>query len=63
MLVKPYFKDILNIIKDKSADLHLRNSAAKALVNIQQLNLEEVVIVLDNLYYAGHIRYLKIGVS
>ncbi len=52
-VVKPYFQDILNIIKDKSADLHLRNSAARALINLQQLNLEEVVIVLDNLYYAG----------
>ncbi|MEO0688644.1 MAG: PBS lyase, partial [Cyanobacteria bacterium J06649_11] len=52
-VVKPYFQDILNIVKDKSTDLHLRYSSARALKNLQQLELEEVVIVLDNLYYAG----------
>ncbi|MEL7244321.1 MAG: PBS lyase, partial [Cyanobacteria bacterium J06573_2] len=52
-LAKPYFQDILNIIKDKSTDLHLRHSSAEALKNLQQLKLAEVVIVLDNLYYAG----------
>ncbi|MEO1558912.1 MAG: HEAT repeat domain-containing protein, partial [Cyanobacteria bacterium J06632_19] len=50
---KPYFKDILNFIKDKSVDSVVRSSAAQALGNIQQLKLEEVVIVLDNVYYAG----------
>ena len=52
---KPYVKDILNIIKDKSADSGVRNSAAQALQNIQQLKLGEVVIVLDNVYYDGHL--------
>ncbi len=50
---KPYFKDILNLIKDKSVDSSIRSSAAQALGNIQQLNLEEIVIILDNVYYAG----------
>ena len=60
---KPYVKDILDIIKDKSVDSNIRSSAAQALGNIQQLKLEEVVIVLDNVYYAGQSDYLKIGVS
>jgi len=50
---KPYFKDILNLIKDKSVDSDVRISAAQALGNIQQLKLEEIVIILDNVYYAG----------
>ncbi|MGB7375888.1 MAG: HEAT repeat domain-containing protein [Rivularia sp. (in: cyanobacteria)] len=50
---KPYFKDILNLIKDKSVEPYARSSAAQALGNIQQLNLEEIVIILDNVYYAG----------
>ena len=50
---KPYFKDILNLIKDKSVDSYVRRNAALALSNIKQLELEESVIVLDNIYYAG----------
>ncbi len=50
---KPYFKDILNLVKDKSIYLYVRSSAAQALGNIQQLKLEEIVIILDNIYYAG----------
>ncbi|MGB3640619.1 MAG: HEAT repeat domain-containing protein, partial [Rivularia sp. (in: cyanobacteria)] len=50
---KPYFKEILDLIKDKSVDLDIRSSAAQALENIQQLKLEEIAIILDNVYYAG----------
>ncbi len=50
---KPYFKEILDLIKDKSVDLDIRSSAAQALENIQQLKLEEIAIILDNVYYVG----------
>ncbi|MEA5598602.1 HEAT repeat domain-containing protein, partial [Rivularia sp. UHCC 0363] len=50
---KPYVKDILNLIKDKSVDLSFRRDVTVALGNVQQLKLEEIVIVLDNVYYAG----------
>ncbi len=52
---KPYIKDILNIIKDKSVDSDVRSGAAQALGNIRQLELKEVVIVLDNIYFDGHL--------
>ncbi|MEL6164737.1 MAG: PBS lyase, partial [Cyanobacteria bacterium J06628_3] len=50
---KPYFKDIVDIIKDKSFDLGVRIDAAAVLENLEQLELETVVIILDNVYYAG----------
>ena len=52
---KPYIKDIFDIIKDKSVDSDVRSSTAQALGNIRQLELEEIVIVLDNIYYEGHL--------
>jgi HEAT repeat protein len=50
---KPYVKDILDLIKDKTVDSSVRSSAASALGNIEQLNLDNIVVILDNVYYAG----------
>ncbi len=50
---KPYVKDILDFLKDKTVESDVRSSAASALGNIQQLNLDNIVIILDNVYYAG----------
>ena len=59
---KPYFKDILDIIKDKSLDLYVRINAAEILENLEQLELETVVIILDNVYYAGQSYQNFIGI-
>jgi HEAT repeat protein len=45
-----YAPEILNILKDEKVDFNVRSSAAEALENIKQLKLEEVVVVLNNLY-------------
>jgi HEAT repeat protein len=50
---KPYVKDILDFLKDKTVESYLRASAASALGNIQQLNLDNIVVILDSVYYAG----------
>ncbi|MEH2062939.1 MAG: HEAT repeat domain-containing protein [Nostoc sp.] len=50
---KPYVKDILDILKDKSVDSNVRYGAAVALGKIEQLNLNNVVVILDSIYYAG----------
>ena len=49
----PYVKDILNFLKDKSVDYEGRSSAAQALGKIRKLEFNEVVIILDNVYYDG----------
>jgi HEAT repeat protein len=50
-VAQPYIKDIINIIKDKSVDTSLRYSLASVLGDIEQLNLSNVVVILDNVYY------------
>ncbi|MCP2729226.1 HEAT repeat domain-containing protein, partial [Limnofasciculus baicalensis] len=45
-----YAPDILNILKDEKVDLYIRHSAAYALGNIRKLELNEVIVVLNNLY-------------
>ncbi|MEH2420670.1 MAG: HEAT repeat domain-containing protein [Nostoc sp.] len=50
---KPYVKDILDILKDKTVEDYLRSSAAEALGKIEQLNLNNIVVILDSIYYAG----------
>ena len=49
---KPYVKDILDILKDKTDDSFVRDRAADALGKIEQLNLSNVVVILDSVYYA-----------
>ncbi|OUL28879.1 hypothetical protein BV375_17355 [Nostoc sp. 106C] len=49
----PYIKDILNFLKDKSVDVNVRFSAASALGKIRKLELNEIVVILDNVYYDG----------
>ncbi|MEH1970430.1 HEAT repeat domain-containing protein [Nostoc sp.] len=53
---KPYVKDILNILKDKSVD-HYTRSLAEALGKIEQLNLNNIVVILDSVYYAGQLEF------
>ncbi|RCJ39027.1 PBS lyase [Nostoc punctiforme NIES-2108] len=48
---KPYVKDILDFLKDKSVDSDVRYGAAVALGKIEQLNLNNVVVILDSIYY------------
>ncbi len=60
---KPYVQDIVDFIKDKSVDSDVRSSAVQALGNIQQLKLEEVAIVLDNVYYAGQSNISSLSLS
>jgi HEAT repeat protein len=50
---KPYVQDITNILKDKSIDSNIRYSAAVALGKIEQLNLNDIVVILDSIYYEG----------
>ncbi|MEH2126947.1 HEAT repeat domain-containing protein [Nostoc sp.] len=50
---KPYVKDIADILKDKSVDKDVRSSATEALGKIEQLNLNNIVVILDSIYYAG----------
>ncbi|MCC5643550.1 hypothetical protein LC607_11450 [Nostoc sp. CHAB 5824] len=49
---KPYVQDIADILKDKTLDSDIRSSAAVALGKIEQLNLNNVVVILDSIYYA-----------
>ena len=50
---KPYVKDILDFLKDKTLDFYPRSSTAYALGKIEQLNLNNIVVILDIVYYAG----------
>ncbi|MEH1844000.1 MAG: HEAT repeat domain-containing protein [Nostoc sp.] len=50
---KPYVQAVLDILKDKTVDPSVRYRAAEALGKIEQLNLNNVVVILDNVYYAG----------
>ncbi|MFN6479907.1 PBS lyase, partial [Nostoc sp. DedQUE07] len=50
---KPYIKDILDFLKDKTVDNSGRSGAASALGKIEQLNLNNIVVILDSIYYAG----------
>ncbi|MGJ5634609.1 NACHT domain-containing protein, partial [Nostoc sp. CALU 1950] len=51
----PYVKNILNIFKDKSVDNDVRSIAAEVLEKIEQLNLNDVVVILDSVYYADQL--------
>ncbi|MFK0734130.1 MAG: NACHT domain-containing protein, partial [Gloeotrichia echinulata HAB0833] len=48
---KPYVKDIADILKDKTVNADARGYAALALGKIEQLNLNNVVVILDSIYY------------
>ncbi|BBD69124.1 HEAT repeat-containing PBS lyase [Nostoc commune NIES-4072] len=50
---KPYVKDILDYLKDQSVNSNVRSRAASALGKIEQLNLNNIVVILDSVYYAG----------
>ncbi|MDZ7995057.1 MAG: HEAT repeat domain-containing protein [Nostoc sp. EfeVER01] len=50
---KPYVKDILDFLNDKTVDKDFRRDAAEALGNIEQLNLNNLVVILNSVYYAG----------
>ncbi|QKQ73023.1 HEAT repeat domain-containing protein [Nostoc sp. TCL240-02] len=50
---KPYVKDILDFLKDKTVDKDVRYRAAWALGKIEQLNQNNIVVILDSIYYAG----------
>ncbi|BAZ47800.1 hypothetical protein NIES4103_04040 [Nostoc sp. NIES-4103] len=51
-VAKPYVKDILDFLKDKSVDSDVRSSVTKALGKIEQLNFNNVLVILDSVYYA-----------
>ncbi|MBG1271096.1 HEAT repeat domain-containing protein [Nostoc sp. WHI] len=50
---KPYVKDILDLLNDKTVDPNVRSVVAQALGKIEQLNLNNIVVILDSVYYAG----------
>ncbi|MHC0062020.1 HEAT repeat domain-containing protein [Nostoc sp. UIC 10890] len=52
-IAQPYAKDIIKILSDKSVDTSLRSAIARALGKIEQLDFDSVVVILDNVYYAG----------
>ncbi|MBN4000610.1 HEAT repeat domain-containing protein [Nostoc sp. LPT] len=56
---KPYIKDIFDFFKDKSVDLIVRFNAAEALGKIEQLNLNNIVVILDSIYYAGQLEFAR----
>jgi HEAT repeat protein len=56
---KPYVKDILDILKDKSVDKYVRYGAAYALGKIGKLRLDQVVVILDSVYYEGQSEIAK----
>jgi HEAT repeat protein len=51
---KLYLQDIADILKDKTVDSDIRSSAAVALGKIEQLNLNNVLLILDSIYYPGY---------
>ncbi|BAT56058.1 unknown protein [Nostoc sp. NIES-3756] len=56
---KPYVKDIADILKDQSVDSNIRYGAAEALGKIEQLNLNNIVVILDSIYYAGQSEFAQ----
>jgi hypothetical protein len=56
---KLYVKDIADIFKDKSVDSYVRRSAAVALGKIEKLRLNQVVVILDSVYYEGQSEIAK----
>jgi HEAT repeat protein len=58
-VAKPYVKDIADILKDKSVDSMVRRGAASALGKIEQLNLNNIVVILDSVYYAGQSEFAQ----
>ncbi|MEH2042594.1 HEAT repeat domain-containing protein, partial [Nostoc sp.] len=56
---KPYVKDILDFLKDKTVDFGIRSGAASALEKIEQLNLNNIVVILDSIYYAGQSEFAR----
>ncbi|MBD2499370.1 HEAT repeat domain-containing protein [Anabaena azotica] len=56
---KPYIKDIALILKDKSVDNRVRYGVAEALGKIEQLNLNNIVVILDSVYYADQSKFAQ----
>ncbi|ACC81045.1 HEAT repeat domain-containing protein [Nostoc punctiforme] len=56
---KPYVKDILDFLKDKSVNSYVPYGAAVALGKIKQLELNEIVVILDSVYYAGQSEFAR----
>ncbi|MEH1966353.1 HEAT repeat domain-containing protein [Nostoc sp.] len=56
---KPYVKDILKLLNDKSVDKYSYSYAAEALGKIEQLNLNNIVVILDSIYYAGQSEFAQ----
>ena len=52
-----YIPDIFNFLKNKKLDQNFKLPLVEALVNFRQLDLEEVVVVLNNLYDPSHSQY------
>ncbi|MFN6450892.1 MAG: HEAT repeat domain-containing protein, partial [Nostoc sp. EfeVER01] len=53
-----YIPEILKFLKDEKVDSYVRRSAAEALANIRKLELNEVVVILNNIYEPGNSEYL-----
>ncbi|WP_370684507.1 NACHT domain-containing NTPase, partial [Nostoc sp. KVJ20] len=54
-----YVKDIADFLKDKSVEYYVRYSAASALGKIEQLNLNNIIVILDSVYYEGQSEFAQ----
>ncbi|WP_445631123.1 HEAT repeat domain-containing protein [Nostoc sp. DSM 114167] len=58
-VAKPYLKDILDLLKDKTVNSNVRYVTASPLAKIEQLNLNNIVVILDNVYYEGQPEFAR----
>ncbi|MBW4425167.1 MAG: HEAT repeat domain-containing protein [Nostoc desertorum CM1-VF14] len=58
-VAQPYVKDILDFLKDKSVDNAIRSGVVKALGKIEQIKLNNIVVILDSVYYAGQSEFAQ----
>ncbi|MEH2005716.1 NACHT domain-containing protein, partial [Nostoc sp.] len=56
---KPYVKDIADFLKDKTVDPYFRYGAAVALGKIEQFKLNNIVVILDIIYYTGQSQFAE----
>ncbi|MDF5738419.1 MAG: PBS lyase, partial [Nostoc sp. S13] len=56
---KPYVKDIADILKDKTLEYYVRSDAAEALGKIEQFDLNNIVVILDSIYYDGQSEFAQ----
>jgi hypothetical protein len=51
-VIKPYTKDVLDLFKDKNVEYAIHKYGASVFLHIDKLNLNQITVILDNIYYA-----------